>query len=709
MANFQNFVENRRLLQEFCQLHYASVAHFSEGLSFVNVWKDGRRGRKKRTVEHLTSTATCFESLLEYPGIENIFRPLDVSSVMPEYADAALRLRQKDWVSDGSAGTYCRCRALPFVVRHVSDWHSKIESHLEAIFRQMVAIPTRFAIGEAGWPLKKRNWYPPNAFHTYWALELLSALAIKFPTQYGQLDRKLHLSEFSDKMRIWARETLGCQVSLHSAHSSVLDSDQLAWSLAVTLRSPENAEANLAEQDLIKHAVHCLFETQTEVGTWRHYAPLFHYRDSGNAYCYVFESFAELLRWSLEPRARFVRNVLKAHFDNLLRLWQYARSTQVAFDSSPSPKRVGWSSGHRTGSPEPESWATASVFVFSQYFRRLVGVWAREEALSALPKRSTYPSVAKAREKLASRTRTWTSGNHLQRFLTAHFAKYKSPGVDGSRIDPDEQPVGEDDYRAAILYGPPGTGKTTIARALAGMIGWEYVELHASHFVADGLPYVQRTADEIFKRLMELDHAVVLFDEIDELVREREGEEADAFGRFLTTSMLPKLAELWKSRKLLYFVATNHIRLFDRAITRSGRFDTSVFVSPPSFGSKMRELQKLLKKRGVLARPGVTKPEIERAMIHPESTTNGKDLADKEIPDGNMLGKFALLRWDEIRDLAALLANDTVKRKARILDAAELARALRTFRRTQRDFFEFDRDKKFEGGVISRYTARHQE
>jgi SpoVK/Ycf46/Vps4 family AAA+-type ATPase len=125
------------------------------------------------------------------------------------------------------------------------------------------------------------------------------------------------------------------------------------------------------------------------------------------------------------------------------------------------------------------------------------------------------------------------------------------------------------------------------------------VELHASHFVAGGLPQVQRTADRIFKQLMQLDRTVILFDEIDELVRERESEEADAFGRFLTTSMLPRLAELWDRRKVMYFVATNHINYFDSAIIRAERFDAIVPVPPPSFDKKMARIKELLEERGL--------------------------------------------------------------------------------------------------------------
>ena len=63
-------------------------------------------------------------------------------------------------------------------------------------------------------------------------------------------------------------------------------------------------------------------------------------------------------------------------------------------------------------------------------------------------------------------------------------------------------------------------------------------------WVSDGLAGVQKVADRIFGHLMQLDHAVVLFDEVDELVHPRDDGGSDHLSRFLTTSMLPRLAEL---------------------------------------------------------------------------------------------------------------------------------------------------------------------
>jgi len=80
---------------------------------------------------------------------------------------------------------------------------------------------------------------------------------------------------------------------------------------------------------------------------------------------------------------------------------------------------------------------------------------------------------------------------------------------------------------------------------------------------------------------------VVLFDEFDELVREREAPN-EALSRFLTTAMLPKITTLRERRKLVFILATNHLEVFDSAIARPGRFDMIVPVLPPSLEAKLR-------------------------------------------------------------------------------------------------------------------------
>ena len=53
---------------------------------------------------------------------------------------------------------------------------------------------------------------------------------------------------------------------------------------------------------------------------------------------------------------------------------------------------------------------------------------------------------------------------------------------------------------------------------------------------------MQAEANTIFRMLEETEGIVVLFDEFDELVKERGSPDAEPFSRLLTTAMLPKLA-----------------------------------------------------------------------------------------------------------------------------------------------------------------------
>ena len=563
------------------------------------------------------------------------------------------------------------------VIRFSDPYDDVIEEHFLRILFQLRQRPERFGIGEADPKLQKkeRDWSPPNAFHTYWTLDILSQLEEKFPEEYKRISSRgdLDLPLKREGMLLWTRQRLGYEIGLHSEpKSSVLDTDQLAWTLAIFLRFDGNFHSDLAKQDLIKQALKSLFSTQNNVGTWPHYKPLFHYRDAGNAYCYVFETFAVLLQCALRerPETEVIHALLKPYCQNLVELWDYAVSTQIPLQSD--GKIIGWSSGHRINNPgESESWATASVFSYAQALRRLIGIWSGEEALQNLRRPQVRHTAKEAINELASRGKTWGAGKtSVSEQLWTMFINPVRMHECTDKLEPDSQPIEEEQARSAILFGPPGTSKTTLVRSLADVIGWKYVELHASHFVAEGLALVQKTADRIFQQLSELDHTVVLFDEIDELVRERDMEK-DAFGRFLTTSMLPKLAELWDARKILYFVATNHINYFDSAIIRSHRFDALVLVSPPSFRSKIEELERLLSEVHGLPniRFDIKERHVQKQLEAIEKAGPGNDEGEgessflskdewreDELSFKFILAKFALLRWDELNELAYRIA-----------------------------------------------------
>ncbi len=676
MLSFEELTEARRSLQSFCLLHIPSLLKLQSGISFKLF--PSEEDLSNEEARHLTTSATCYNSLFDCPDRFLTTEAERVKELRSTFAERALLRPSAKWTSEGSAGVYCRCRALPTVISSSASLVKAIEDHIAEILAQLKK-PERFGIGEAGSAVSEDQWYPPNAFHTYWTLEILDLVKCKYQADYERLSDPtvFDLKGKRDGMRLWGRQRLGSQLGLHSASppSSVLDSDQLAWSLAIFLRFDEILNVDLENRDFIKQAFKCLFSTQSD-GTWRHYKPLFHYKEAGNAYCYVFETFAVLLQCALRERAEaeMVRELLKPYCKNLLDLWRYADSTKIPLSSG--SKEIGWCSGHRTNVTFPESWATASVFSYAQALRRLIGIWCREEAYSSLTTPRSRLSPEKASEEIASRGTTWgINKTSVSDQLWTMFINPVRMHKCTDKLEPDSQPIEKNHARSAILFGPPGTSKTTLIRLLAGVIEWRYVEIHASHFVAEGLTQVQKTADNIFKQLSELDHAVVLFDEIDELVRERDIEK-DAFGRFLTTSMLPKLAELWEARKILYFVATNHIHYFDSAIIRSHRFDALILVSPPSFGAKVDELKKLLSQVYGLTtvRFDITEEQIQKVLEDlgkSESPLSNKeerkepgtqpevgpDWLEQKLEPHFALAKFALLRWDELHELAYHLAG----------------------------------------------------
>jgi SpoVK/Ycf46/Vps4 family AAA+-type ATPase len=98
---------------------------------------------------------------------------------------------------------------------------------------------------------------------------------------------------------------------------------------------------------------------------------------------------------------------------------------------------------------------------------------------------------------------------------------------------------------------------------------------------------IQAEANAIFRMLVETERVVVLFDEFDEFVRERDLSDAQQFSRLLTTAMLPKLANIRKRATVVFIIATNNISQFDLAIQRPGRFERLVQIMPPTYEAKM--------------------------------------------------------------------------------------------------------------------------
>jgi len=80
--------------------------------------------------------------------------------------------------------------------------------------------------------------------------------------------------------------------------------------------------------------------------------------------------------------------------------------------------------------------------------------------------------------------------------------------------------------KAVILFGPPGTGKTSFAKAVAGRLGWPFVEVFPSRLAATDVA-MTTALREAFVNLMELEAAVVFIDEVEEIAGSRSGIPSD--------------------------------------------------------------------------------------------------------------------------------------------------------------------------------------
>jgi SpoVK/Ycf46/Vps4 family AAA+-type ATPase len=130
---------------------------------------------------------------------------------------------------------------------------------------------------------------------------------------------------------------------------------------------------------------------------------------------------------------------------------------------------------------------------------------------------------------------------------------------------------------ALIFFGPPGTGKTHFARAMAGALGWWFIEISPSLLMADGMDKIGANMQATMEKVRKLDEVVVFIDEFEEIAASRD--DASRIDRSITNEFLKQVPLLkHQENKILLVCATNYIRQLDAALLRPGRFDCIIPV-----------------------------------------------------------------------------------------------------------------------------------
>lgn len=148
-----------------------------------------------------------------------------------------------------------------------------------------------------------------------------------------------------------------------------------------------------------------------------------------------------------------------------------------------------------------------------------------------------------------------------------------------------------------LLFGPPGTGKTLIAKATAGEIDAEFIELSPS--IIEGYPgEPERKIEELFGNLIKAPRAVLFIDEAEAIMALRETQTSTVMKR-ITPVLLSQFAKLsnYRFKPIFVIAATNMPWNIDKAFLRPGRIDKVFFVDLPDLNARIQLLRFFLKKR----------------------------------------------------------------------------------------------------------------
>lgn len=148
--------------------------------------------------------------------------------------------------------------------------------------------------------------------------------------------------------------------------------------------------------------------------------------------------------------------------------------------------------------------------------------------------------------------------------------------------------------KGMLLHGPPGTGKTLLAKAVAASTKSAFIEVVGSELVQKFIGEGAKMVKEIFQLAREKAPSIVFIDEIDALAAKRidlgtSGE------REVQRTFMQLLAEIdgFKNLGNIKLIGcTNRLDILDPAVTRPGRLDRLIEVTPPTIEG-IREIFKI--------------------------------------------------------------------------------------------------------------------
>lgn len=144
--------------------------------------------------------------------------------------------------------------------------------------------------------------------------------------------------------------------------------------------------------------------------------------------------------------------------------------------------------------------------------------------------------------------------------------------------------------KGILLCGEPGCGKTLIAKAIAGETDIPFIYQNASSFIDRFVGMGAKHVRDVFKAAKDNSPCIIFIDEIDAIGADRDSNTNNSENTQTINALLQEMDGFKDREGIFVIAATNRPNNLDKALTRAGRFDRQIIVSPPRDWTVRRDL-----------------------------------------------------------------------------------------------------------------------
>jgi hypothetical protein len=403
----------------------------------------------------------------------------------------------------------------------------------------------------------------------------------KIEAEQKKIEAKFHTQLYKD-----IQNRINQQISFYYIQNNQFDTAELVLSIEALFLIDEK---RVIDENMLKKSFDILKKNQEHNLYWRPLKPFVTSPQGDILLPLSIEIANSLLRI-----CRHLEKFKKHYFDDFFEIfdnytkWLLANISQCTIGDT---IYKGWHSEHIQDTEVIHPWETAQVIIYLMNFKTMLQERIAYKSLTymGLSCNDEYQCGSPSKIDIEG-WKKWEEKEPLlgmQELYKDIREKYLQKRIDNS-----------DAKWSMLLYGPPGTGKSSVAEQLAKSLNWRLITITPSDFIKYGESDIEGRAKNIFKTLEEQKDCVILFDEIDRLILDRDSdyysEQSDMF-QFMTPSMLVKIRELRKRERSIFIIATNYEERIDSAIKRTGRIDEKYLINPPNFKQRKNIISELSK------------------------------------------------------------------------------------------------------------------